>query len=54
MRKRKFGNSELETSVIGYGGWPMGRGQYGEFDDDSAIKAAKISYENGVSLFDKF
>ena len=52
MRKRKFGNSELETSVIGYGGWPMGRGQYGEFDDDSAIKAAKISYENGVSLFD--
>lgn len=52
MRKRKFGNSELETSVIGYGGWPMGRGQYGEFDDDNAIEAAKISYEKGITLFD--
>ncbi|MFL2664632.1 MAG: aldo/keto reductase [Dehalococcoidia bacterium] len=52
MRKRKFGNNELETSVIGYGGWPMGRGQYGEFDDDNAIEAAKISYENGITLFD--
>ena len=30
----------------------MGRGQYGNFDDDIAIQAAKISYENGVSLFD--
>tara|TARA_B100000427_G_C15454932_1_gene571353 strand:+ start:104 stop:1105 length:1002 start_codon:yes stop_codon:yes gene_type:complete len=52
MRKRKFGNSDLETSVIGYGGWPMGRGQYGNFDDDSAIQAAKLSYEHGISLFD--
>ena len=34
MRKRMFGNSGLETSVIGYGGWPMGRGMYGDFDDD--------------------
>ena len=52
MRKRMFGNSGLETSVIGYGGWPMGRGMYGDFDDDEAIKAARASYENGVTLFD--
>ena len=37
MRKRMFGNSGLKTSVIGYGGWPMGRGMYGDFDDDEAI-----------------
>jgi aryl-alcohol dehydrogenase-like predicted oxidoreductase len=47
-----FGNSGLETSVIGYGGWPMGRGMYGAFDDDEAIAAARTSYENGVTLFD--
>ena len=47
-----FGNSGLETSVIGYGGWPMGRGMYGDFDDDEAIRAARASYEKGVTLFD--
>ena len=47
-----FGNSGLETSVIGYGGWPMGRGMYGDFDDDEAIAAARASYDNGVTLFD--
>ena len=52
MRKRMFGNSGLETSVIGYGGWPMGRGMYGDFDDDEAIAAARASYDKGVTLFD--
>jgi len=52
MRKRMFGDSGLETSVIGYGGWPMGRGMYGDFDDDQAISAARTSYEGGVTLFD--
>ncbi|MCI0874641.1 MAG: aldo/keto reductase, partial [Chloroflexi bacterium] len=52
MRKRMFGNSGLETSVIGYGGWPMGRGMYGDFDDDEAIAAARAAYDNGVTLFD--
>jgi|TARA_B110000263_G_scaffold203981_1_gene184125 aryl-alcohol dehydrogenase-like predicted oxidoreductase len=47
-----FGDSGLETSVIGYGGWPMGRGMYGDFDDDQAIAAARTSYENGITLFD--
>ena len=47
-----FGNSGLETSVIGYGGWPMGRGMYGDFDDDEAIRAARASYDKGVTLFD--
>ena len=52
MRTRSFGNSDLKTSVLGYGGWPMGRGQYGDFDDEEAIKAARIAYDLGVNLFD--
>ncbi len=52
MRRRTFGDSGLASSVIGYGGWPMGRGQYGDFDDDEAIGAAHKSYDSGITLFD--
>ena len=52
MRKRTFGDSGLVSSVIGFGGWPMGRGQYGDFDDDEAIGAVHRSYDSGVTLFD--
>ncbi len=52
MRRRTFGDSGLVSSVIGFGGWPMGRGQYGDFDDDAAVAAAHKSYESGITLFD--
>lgn len=52
MRQRNFGNSNLKSSVIGYGGWPIGRGQYGDFDDEDAINAARSAYDFGVTLFD--
>ncbi|MSQ07756.1 MAG: aldo/keto reductase [Dehalococcoidia bacterium] len=52
MRTREFGKSGLQTSVIGFGGWPMGRGQYGAFDDQQAIAAAQAAYDGGVTLFD--
>ena len=52
MRTRTFGKSGLKTSVIGYGGWPMGRGQYGSLDDQEAMKAARAAYDGGVTLFD--
>ncbi len=52
MEYRKFGNSNLETSVIGLGGWPMGRGQYGSFDENEVIKAVHKALDLGVTLFD--
>ncbi|MCH8223860.1 MAG: aldo/keto reductase [Chloroflexi bacterium] len=52
MRTRKFGDSGLETSAIGFGGWPMGRGQYGPFEDDEAISAVNTAFDGGVTLFD--
>ena len=52
MRTRKFGDSGLETSAIGFGGWPMGRGQYGPFEDDEAVAAAHAAFDGGVTLFD--
>ncbi|MBI4306902.1 MAG: aldo/keto reductase [Chloroflexi bacterium] len=52
MRTRKFGKSGLETSVIGFGGWPMGKGQYGALDEDHATAAVRAAYDSGVTLFD--
>ncbi len=52
MRYKKFGNSDLETSVVGFGGWPMGRGHYGSFDDDEVVRAIHRSIDLGVTLFD--
>ena len=34
MEYRNFGDSDLKTSVIGLGGWPMGEGHYSSFDED--------------------
>jgi aryl-alcohol dehydrogenase-like predicted oxidoreductase len=52
MEKRKFGKSGLETSAIGFGGWEMGKGQYGPIDEKEAIAAAHRAIDLGVTLFD--
>ncbi|MYC05742.1 MAG: aldo/keto reductase [Chloroflexi bacterium] len=52
MQYRKFGDSELETSVVGFGGWPMGRGHYGSFDETDVLRAIDASIDLGVTLFD--
>lgn len=52
MQYRKFGKSYLTTSVIGFGGFPMGRGQYGPFDDDEVIQSVHDALDPGVTLFD--
>ena len=48
MRYKKFGNSDLETSVVGFGGWPMGSGHYGSFDEQQVIAAIHRSASNWV------
>ena len=52
MRTRKFGSSDLETSVIGFGCHPLGRGQYGALDDDEAIAAVHAARDAGIALYD--
>jgi len=52
MRTRTFGSSNLETSVIGFGCHPLGRGQYGALDDDEAIAAVHAARDAGVTLYD--
>ena len=47
MLYKKFGNSDLETSAIGFGGWPMGRGHYGSFDEEQVIRSIHRSMDLG-------
>jgi len=52
MEYRRLGRSDLVTSVIGFGGFPIGRGQYGPFDDDEAIGSIHRAIDLGVTLID--
>jgi aryl-alcohol dehydrogenase-like predicted oxidoreductase len=52
MQYRNFGKSDLVTSAIGFGGWPMGKGHYGSFEEDEVIRAVHAAIDNGITLFD--
>lgn len=55
MEYRKFGNTDLQTSVLGFGLWPIGGVQthgYGSVDDTEAIAAIRRAMDVGVTLFD--
>jgi len=56
MKYRKFGNTDLTVSEIGFGMWPIGgtikAGDYGVVDQSEAIKAIHRAMELGITLFD--
>jgi aryl-alcohol dehydrogenase-like predicted oxidoreductase len=49
---RPLGRSGRETSVIGFGTWPIGGARYGSSDDAEALKALATALDLGVTLFD--
>ena len=52
MEYRTFGDSELEVSVIGFGGWPMGGSNYGLVDDGESKAAVRHAFDLGITCFD--
>ena len=52
MKTRKFGDSDLEVSALGFGGWPMGGTQYGTTDDGETVRAVERAIELGITCFD--
>ena len=52
MEYRRFGDSDLEVSVVGFGGWPMGGSNYGAVDDSAGQAAVRHAYEQGITCFD--
>ncbi|UCH62565.1 MAG: aldo/keto reductase [Fidelibacterota bacterium] len=56
METRKLGRTELELSVIGFGAWAIGGGEYifgwGPQDDEDSIKAIHKALDMGVNWID--
>ena len=52
MEQRRFGNSDLVTSAVGFGTWEMSTTMYGHIDVDEAAKAVNMAIDRGITLFD--
>lgn len=60
MRNRKFGNTDLIVSEIGFGAWAIGGGAmvgdtaigWGNADDEVSVKAIHAALDSGINFFD--
>lgn len=60
MRYRKFGNTDLHISEIGFGAWAIGGGSmigdtaigWGDSDDNVSVKAIRSAFDAGINFFD--
>ncbi len=52
MEQRRFGDSDLVCSVLGFGTWEMSTTQYGDIDVNEAGRAVNAAIDRGITLFD--
>lgn len=60
MQYRKFGNTDLQVSEIGFGAWAIGGGAmigntaigWGDADDATSVKAIHAALDAGINFFD--
>lgn len=52
MEQRRFGDSDLMSSVLGFGTWELGATQYGNVDWGDFKKAINLAVDRGVTLID--
>lgn len=51
MKYRKFGNTGLEVSEIGFGAWAIGGG-WGDQSESDSLEALETALNNGVNFID--
>ncbi len=51
MKYRKFGNTGMKVSEIGFGAWAIG-GSWGKQDDNDSIEALESAVDAGVNFID--
>lgn len=52
MRYRKIGNTEINASVVGFGGWAIGGWMWGGAEEKDAEDAIKAALDAGVNFID--
>ncbi|MFH1084218.1 MAG: aldo/keto reductase [Chloroflexota bacterium] len=52
MQQRRFGDSDLISSAVGFGTWEMSTTQYGHIDVGEASAAVGAAIDRGITLFD--
>ncbi len=52
MEQRRFGDTDLVCSAIGFGTWEMSTNQYGAIDVSEASRAVSAAIDHGITLFD--
>ncbi|WP_420454354.1 aldo/keto reductase [Rubrivirga sp.] len=52
MQHRTFGRLGWRVSAIGFGGWAIGGGMWGEQDDDESVRALHTALDRGVNFVD--
>jgi aryl-alcohol dehydrogenase-like predicted oxidoreductase len=52
MEQRRFGDSDLICSVLGFGTWEMSTTQYGAIDVGEASRAVNAAIDRGITLYD--
>lgn len=52
MEQRRFGDTDLVSSTIGFGTWEMSTTMYGHIDVGEASRAVNAAIDRGITLFD--
>ena len=52
MEQRRFGDSDLVCSALGFGTWELSTTDYGKIDVKEAQRAAQEAIDHGITLFD--
>jgi len=52
MEQRRFGDTDLVCSALGFGTWEMSTTQYGHIDVSEASAAVNAAIDQGITLFD--
>jgi methylglyoxal reductase len=52
VEQRRFGDTDLVCSALGFGTWELSTTQYGDIDVDEASQAVNEAIDRGITLFD--
>lgn len=52
MERRRIGRTDVEVSVIGFGGWVLGTTWYGRLDEQAGTALVRRALDRGVTFFD--